>query len=86
MEVLVLSSYIDKASALTLALTLVLFVIALFVKGFTHDLLLEAGVFLVSIKLVIAGYKNQQGTRSLIDRLDRIERKLENLPDQEIAK
>lgn len=77
-----MNRYIDKASTITLALTLVLFVIALFVKGFTHDLLLEAGVFLVSIKLVLAGYKNEQGTRNLMDRLDRIERKLENPPDR----
>lgn len=78
--------YIDKASAFTLVLTLVLFVIALFVKGFTHDLLLEAGVFLVSIKLVLAGYKNQQGTRHLLDRLDRIEQMLTHPSDRERGK
>lgn len=75
--------YLDKASALTLALTLVLFVVALFAKGFTHDLLLEAGVFLVSIKLVLAGYKNEQGTRLLLDRLDRIDHQLGQLTDRE---
>lgn len=75
--------YLDKASALTLALTLVLFVVALFAKGFTHDLLLEAGVFLVSIKLVLAGYKNEQGTRLLLDRLDRIDHHLGQLTDRE---
>ena len=83
-EVLVLNHYIDKASAITLVLTLVLFVIALFVKGFTHDLLLEAGVFLVSIKLVLAGYKNQQATCTLLDRLDRIDHRLAHLSDLEI--
>jgi hypothetical protein len=41
----------------TLLITLVLFVIALFEKGFTHDLLLEAAVFLVSAKLVLLSYK-----------------------------
>jgi hypothetical protein len=35
------------------------FVTALFVKGFTHDLLLEAGVLLVSIKLIMMAYKNK---------------------------
>jgi len=77
--------YLDKASALTLALTLVLFVVALFVKGLTHDLLLEAGVLLVSIKLVLAGYKNEQGTRLLLDRLDRVDHKLGQLTDPESA-
>jgi len=82
-EEFVLNNYIDKASAVTLALTLLLFVIALFIKGFTHDLLLEAGVFLVSIKLVLAGYKNAQGTRTLLDRLDRIDSKLAHLSDRD---
>jgi hypothetical protein len=82
-EEFVLNNYLDKASALTLALTLLLFVIALFIKGFTHDLLLEAGVFLVSIKLVLAGYKSAQGTRTLLDRLDRIDSKLAHLSDRD---
>ena len=49
--------HLDLGTQLTLAITLGLFVIALFEKGFTHDLLLEAGVFLVSVKLVIMSYK-----------------------------
>ena len=81
-----MNRYLDKASFATLLLTLVLFVIALFVKGFTHDLLLEAGVFLVSIKIVLAGYKNEQGNRTLIDRLDQIDHKLALLSDREKTK
>jgi accessory gene regulator protein AgrB len=42
----------------TIIITIVLFVIALFVKGFTHQLLLEAGVLLVSIKIIMMSYKN----------------------------
>jgi len=30
----------------------------LFTKGVTHDLLLEAGVFLLSVKLIMIFYKN----------------------------
>jgi hypothetical protein len=48
---------LDLGTQFTLAITLGLFVIALFEKGFTHDLLLEARVFLVSVKLVIMSYK-----------------------------
>ena len=81
-----MNRYLDKASFATLLLTLVLFVIALFVKGFTHDLLIEAGVFLVSIKIVLAGYKNEQGNRTLIDRLDQIDHKLALLSDRENTK
>jgi hypothetical protein len=86
MEVPIMKRYLDRASFATLLLTLVLFVIALFVKGFTHDLLLEAGVFLVSIKIVLAGYKNEQGNRTLIDRLDKIDHKLALLSDREKIK
>jgi hypothetical protein len=49
---------LDISSYLTIAITLVLFVMALFVNGLTHDVLLEAGVFLVSAKLVIMSYKS----------------------------
>lgn len=48
---------LDPASWLVLLVTLVLFVVALFVKGLGHDLLLEAGVFLVSVKLIMMMYK-----------------------------
>jgi hypothetical protein len=43
----------DPGSLLVIVITFILFVAALFTKGFTHDLLLEAGVFLVSVKLII---------------------------------
>ncbi|QOX79295.1 hypothetical protein FY034_10245 [Trichlorobacter lovleyi] len=48
----------DPASLVVMAITLILFISALFTTGFTHDLLLETGVFLVSVKLVIMNYKN----------------------------
>jgi hypothetical protein len=50
----------------------VLFAVALVVKGLTHDLLLEAGVFLVSVKLVIATYKSSVGTEALLARIDQL--------------
>jgi hypothetical protein len=51
---------IDLVSAVTLLLTLILFLIAAFEHGFTRDLLLEAGVFLVSVKLIVGNYKTEQ--------------------------
>ena len=39
------SNYLDPMSLLVIILTLVLFVIALFVKGFSHELLQECGGF-----------------------------------------
>jgi len=60
--------YVDVTSALTIAATFLLFGIAIFVKGLTHDLLLEGGVFLVSLKLIIGGYKNTASTDLLLAR------------------
>ena len=38
-----MNRYLDNASTATLATTLLLFLVAVFIKGITHDLLLEAG-------------------------------------------
>ncbi len=51
-------SYFDPLSMVVIVLTLALFIIALFVKGFTHELLQECGVFLVSVKLIMMSHKN----------------------------
>ena len=50
--------YLDNGTIVVILITILLFIVALFVKGFTHDLLLEAGVLLVSIKLIMMAYKN----------------------------
>lgn len=50
--------HLDPASWLVLLITLVLFATALFVKGLGHDLLLEAGVFLVSVKLIMMMHRS----------------------------
>jgi len=49
--------HFDPASIFIIFITFSLFVAALFFTGFTHDLLLEAGVFLVSVKLIMMHYK-----------------------------
>lgn len=74
-----MARYLDTASALTIALTLLFFGVAVFTTGLTHDLLLEAGVFLVSVKLILAGYKNGQSAAALQARLARIEETLGRL-------
>jgi hypothetical protein len=53
-----MKKYFDPASIIVIAITCGLFVTALFTKDFTHDLLLEAGVLLVSVKLIMMTYKN----------------------------
>jgi MFS superfamily sulfate permease-like transporter len=62
----------DPWSLVVVVLTFVLFFIALFIKGLTHDLLLEAGVFLVSMKLIIMSHKQGVHTENMERRLDEI--------------
>lgn len=57
---------------MVIIVTFVLFVAAIFFKGMTHDLLLEAGVFLVSLKLIIMGYKIKVSNDSIQSKLDEI--------------
>ncbi len=75
--------YLDPWSIVVIGLTLALFLTALAVKGLTHDLLLEAGVFLVSAKLVIMAYKQAVASRSVEERLDGIQETLRRIEDTE---
>jgi hypothetical protein len=63
----------DPWSVVVIALTVGLFLVALFVKGFTHSLFLETGVLLVSIKLILMAKKNAKTEESLERHLTRIE-------------
>jgi hypothetical protein len=65
-----MKKHFDFGSLAVILLTLVLFAVALVAKGFSHDLLLEAGVFLVSVKLVLMSYKNSVATIQLRERVD----------------
>jgi hypothetical protein len=65
--------HLDIVSQLVIVTTFVLFVVALFIKGFGHGLLLEAGVFLISVKLIMMAHKNSLLAKDLDNRLDRIE-------------
>jgi hypothetical protein len=61
--------HVDVASLVAMLVTLILFVAALFSKGLTHDLLLEAGVFLVSVKLMLMSHKNSVAAQKLYQEL-----------------
>jgi hypothetical protein len=75
-------SYFDPVSAVVIALTLVLFVVALFVNGFTHDLLQECGVFLVSVKLIVMSHKNGVSARHAEEQLEKIQNLLRSTREQ----
>jgi hypothetical protein len=57
--------YIDFWSAVVIVITFVLFTMALFFTGLTHDILLEAGVFLVSVKLIMMAHNNGKSSRKV---------------------
>ena len=67
----------DPWSIVAIVLTVALFVLALFVKGFTKGLLVECGVLMVSIKLILMAKKTVEIEQNLERRLDRIEKLLE---------
>lgn len=69
----------DPAAIVVIVLTLVLFIVALFVNGFTHDLLLEAAVFLVSAKLILMAKANGETEWRLESQLEEIKASLEGL-------
>ena len=57
--------HFDIGYIIVIFVTVVLFAMALFTKGFTHDLLLEAGVLLVSIKLIVMADNNSVSNKEI---------------------
>jgi hypothetical protein len=69
----------DVASLVVIAITFLLFAIAVVEKGLTHDLLLEAGVFLVSVKLILMSAKMTRATDETRRRLDALQASIDRL-------
>ena len=76
-----MSKHSDIGSSVIIAITFGLFAAALLTKGFTHDLLLEAGVFLVSVKLIVMAYKNSMASQEITKELHAIKQILEKSKD-----
>ena len=70
--------HFDTGSIIIIIITFVLFVMALFFTGLTHDLLLEAGVFLVSVKLIVMAYKSSVASENIHRELEEIKELLKN--------
>jgi hypothetical protein len=69
--------HLDTGSRIVVLVTCGLFIAALFSKGLGHGILLEAGVFLVSVKLIVFAYKNSVTGTQIKEQLSRIESLLE---------
>ena len=74
-----MTDYFDTGSLIVIIITFVLFVTALFVKGFTKDILLEAGVFLVSVKLIMMAYQNSTYIEGIENELKEIKGLLQDV-------
>jgi hypothetical protein len=70
--------YFDWGTIIVIVITVLLFTVALFVKGFTYNLLLEAGILLVSVKLILMAYRNSINYNNIKKDLDDIRRLLED--------
>ena len=68
--------HFDTTSLVVITATLVLFVLALFTKGLSHDLFLESAVFLISVKLILMAYKNSTSNEAILKELQEIKTSL----------
>jgi hypothetical protein len=80
-----MAKHYDPWTILVIALTLILFITALFLKGFTHDMLLEAGVFLISVKLIMMSYKNSVLAQNMGARLEQVHALLRELKNHDMS-
>lgn len=67
-----LRKHFDPGSLVVIVLTFVLFAVALFIKGIGHGLLLEAAVFLISLKLILMNHRNSEVAGEMQARLNAI--------------
>ena len=68
-----MNNRLDFGSALIIVITFILFVVSLFVKGLSHEILLDSAVFLVSVKIIIMSFKNESYIKELSKQLEEIE-------------
>jgi len=78
--------HFDLGSLTVITVTFVLFVSAVFTEGLTHDILLEAAIFLVSVKLIIMAYKNIDAADSVHQKLDEIYKKVTAIESRQSQK
>ena len=68
-----MKKYFSTADILVIAITFILFAAALFTKGFTNALLLEAGVLLVSVKIIMMNFKCSQTNKQILEKLQELD-------------
>lgn len=76
----------ELGNTLVILSTFILFAIALFTTGFTKGLLIEAAIFLVSIKLIMMSRKNSNSAKEILKKLDQINDELKESNRKSIEK
>ena len=71
-----MNKYFSTADLIVIVVTMVLFIAALFTKGLTHDLFLEAGVLLVSIKIIMMNHKSIMANQVILTELKDIKERV----------
>jgi len=71
-----MKKYFSTADLAVIIITIFLFIAALFTKGFQHDLFLELGVLLVSVKIIMMNYKNAMSNKNILEELNEIKRRI----------
>ena len=72
----------DPWMPIVIVVTFIFFAVSLFTKGLTHDMLLEAGVFLVSLKLILMSHRNSKRTDLFFKELRKIEGQLQGIDNR----
>ena len=57
-----------------IVITFTLFVVSLFQKGLTHEILVDTGIFLVSVKLIVMSFRNNLYMKDLNQQLEEIKK------------
>ena len=73
-SLLKLRERLDMGSMAVIVITFTLFVVSLFQKGLTHEILVDTGIFLVSVKLIVMSFKNNLYMKDLNQQLEEIKR------------
>lgn len=67
-----MKKYLSTADLIVILITAILFVVALFAKGLTQDLLLEVGILLISVKIIMMNYSNKQLSKEILRKMDKM--------------
>ena len=73
-SLLKLRERLDMGSMAIIFITFTLFVVSLFQKGLTHEILVDTGIFLVSVKLIVMSFRNNLYMKDLNQQLEEIKK------------